>query len=440
MVHDIVPVKYFIEILKELSRNKKLSRQELVSRILERDLFFAVTDIQRAVNCLLESKIIYSHFSTLSINKKYTNEVETIINPSSNKELTTGYLEDLYTRESNIAQAAPTKWVEFFLGVVSVLQIVPFVGEMIDASEIGLFAVIVILVALCWFLIFNGTYFNKHPILIPLDVQQKLLFQYDAGEYVEHSAPQTSRGVKLAKLANLQDGDIVLDIGCGDGRTTLELFKTNEKVKSIEGNDISESQIEEANELAGLPENRRFRSIVSFECLDFKEYDAANPPKYSLAFSNSAIHWIGPEAYQTIFNLLIPGGRLCVEQAGKNEYQSLHNACRSVISEMGLDEIFGDWDVHDNDYYTPSREEMMNLLSSLGYTNINVEDVEIVYEGEARLDLYEAFLVASLQPYYRIIKNQSLCEQFKNTLRKKLFEEEPSVISHRLVILANKPK
>lgn len=83
---------------------------------------------------------------------------------------------------------------------------------------------------------------------------------------------------------------------------------------------------------------------------------------------------------------------------------------------------------------------MMNLLSSLGYTNINVEDVEIVYEGEARLDLYEAFLVASLQPYYRIIKNQSLCEQFKNTLRKKLFEEEPSVISHRLVILANKPK
>lgn len=109
MVHDIVPVKYFIEILKELSPNKKMSRQELVSRILERDLFFAVTDIQRAVNCLLESKIIYSHFSTLSINKKYTNEVETIIDPSSNKELTTGYLEDLYTRESSIGASGSDK-------------------------------------------------------------------------------------------------------------------------------------------------------------------------------------------------------------------------------------------------------------------------------------------------------------------------------------------
>lgn len=441
MVHDIVQVKYFIEILKELSDSgQKMSRRELVCKILERDPSFAVTDIQRAVNCLLESKIIRSRFSKLAISKRYVREVKTIISPSSNRELTIGYLEDLYTREWNISQSTPTKWVEFFLGVVSVLQVVPFVGELAGASGTSLFVVIVVLVIVCWLFVFNGTYFNKHPILIPLDVQQKLLFEYDANEYAAHSTPQTSRGIELAQRAKLKDGDVVLDIGCGDGRTTLALFKTNEKVESIYGNDISESQIEKANELAGVPENRPFRSIASFECCDFMDYEATDSQGYSLAFSNSAIHWIGPEAYRHIFDLLVPGGRLCVDQAAKDEYQDLHDACRSLISEMGLDQLFGDWDVHDNDYYTPSAEVMRGLLSSIGYSNIEVELDVINYEGKARLDLYEAFIVASLHPYFRIIKNESTCEQFKNNLRKKLIRERTPAISRRLVILASKPE
>lgn len=440
MVRDIVQVKYFIEILKELAASEEMSRRELVSKILEKDPSLAVTDIQRAVNCLLESKIIHSRFSKLAINRKYIKEVETIISPASNRELTTGYLEDLYTREWDISQAAPTKWVEFFLGVVSVLQIVPFVGEMVGASGPSLVAVMIVLVVLCWLLIFNGTYFNKHPILIPLDVQQNLLFKYDANEYVAHSAPQTSRGAELVQLADLQDDDTVLDIGCGDGRTTLALFKTNEKVKTIVGNDISESQVEKANELAGAPGNQRFRRVVSFECLDFADYDAAESSKYSLVFSNSAIHWIGPEAYRTIFDMLVPGGRICVEQAAADEYQDLHNACHSVISEMDLDEAFGDWDIHDDDYYTPSQEDMTSWLKSIGYEDVDVQHASISYEGDDRLDLYEAFLVASLQPYFRMIKQESLCERFKNNLRRKLIEEETPAISNRLVILAKKPE
>lgn len=440
MFNEIGQVDYFIVILKELHRNKEMTRTELVKGILARDPSFAVTDIQRAVNCLLESKIIRSSFGKLTIRKRYAKEVDIIIQPDSNKVLTHGYLEDLYNREQEISRAAPTKWVEFFLGLVSVLQIVPFVGELVGANGTSLIAVIVILGALCWLLIFNGTYFNKHPILIPLDIQQELSFQYNAEDYVKHSAPQIERGKHLIALANLQDNDVVVDVGCGDGRTTLALFDTNPNVKSITGYDISSSQVHKANQLASEEGNEAFRRAVIFECLDFSQADHIDTPHFTLAFSNVVIHWIGPQAYKRMFDLLVPGGRICVEQCGYDDLQELHDVCSKVTTDMGMGELFKDWRIQDHGYYIPKQEELHRTLTDIGYENINIQHEAFDYpQDHSPEGIFEAFLVSSLHRYYDVIKDEGLCVQFKEQVRERFKTEGTPAHAHRLIVTATKP-
>lgn len=99
-----------------------------------------------------------------------------------------------------------------------------------------------------------------------------------------------ARGRRLAALANLCDGDEVLDVGCGDGRTTLVLFATNRNVKRIVGYDVSANQIAAAEELASRTENADFANIASFVCEDFAEAHLPDDELFTLAFSNLAVH------------------------------------------------------------------------------------------------------------------------------------------------------
>lgn len=441
MDNEIGQVDYFIVILKELSSGKEMTRRELVGDILSRDPSFAVTEIQRAINCLIESRIIRSSLQhKLSIRHRYAKDVEIIIRPGSNRALTYGYLQDLYTREREISQGAPTKWVEFFLGVVSVLQIVPFIGELAGASGASLIAVMVALIALCWVLVFNRTYFNKHPILIPLDIQQELSFQYNADDYVEHSAPQMERGRNLVSLAQLKDDDVVVDVGCGDGRTTLALFETNPNVKGITGYDISCSQIQKANELAEEPGNEDFRRIATFECLDFSQADRCELPRFTLAFSNVVIHWIGPIAYEKMFNLLVPGGRICVEQCGFDDLQELHDACMDATADLGMQDLFRGWRIQDHGYYIPKPEELEATLERLGYVDIDIRHDAFDYPQDFSYDgIFEAFLVSSLHRYYDVIKDEELCEQFKQRVRERFQINDAQAHAHRLIVTARKP-
>jgi hypothetical protein len=269
-MQEMQEIDCFISILSALSVQRN-TRRRLVSEVISRDPELAVTELQRAINCLLESKIIIAQFGKLHISHKYLDEVATIIDPKTNPELSHGYLQDLYLRENDISKARPTKWVEFFLSTVSILQIIPYVCGLIGISNEDELIVIVMLLIFAWLLVFNRTYFNKHPILIPLDVQQKIHSEYDAEAYIKNSSPQIERGRKLIKLAKLEDNDKVLDVGCGDGRTTLSLFRSNESVQKIVGVDFSKGQIKEAKKLASHPENVKFKKVTEFLYGDFLE-------------------------------------------------------------------------------------------------------------------------------------------------------------------------
>jgi trans-aconitate methyltransferase len=426
MMDGELHIECFINIFNKV-QGVKLSRKQVVEICLAGDDRFGVTETQRAINQLLESKLLIARRGKLIVNRKFANVINAITDDTTDKKLIAGYLQDLYFRERNITEGIPTKWLEFFLGLVSLIQIVPYIVELLKLDSDLDFFVIVIFASICWLLVFNRTYFNKHPVLIPLDVQEEIRSAYNAEEYMRHSQIQTSRGQKLIDLVQILPNDKILDVGCGDGRTTLKLYQKNKDISKIIGVDISESQIQAAKELAQGVER------LSFYVGDFLKPDFDPEEIFTLVFSNAAIHWIGKDAYSKISGLLEIGGRICVEQAGNGGYFELHQVCQKVIDKMGVRDIFHGFDIYKH-YYAPTESELREVLTANGFT-----DIVIVKEAiENDSTIYVQFAVASLHPYFDVLKAVNLKRAFKEIFLELCNEIKPSTNSTRFIIEAKK--
>jgi len=235
-------------------------------------------------------------------------------------------------------------------------------------------------------------------------------------------------GSKLIDETQLQPGDKVIDVGCGDGRLTLMLFDKCPKVHSILGVDISKSQVEAATQLAA--EKEVCSTTVAFHEADFlkKEFDS----KFTLAFSAAAIHWIGEEAYRKIHSLLASGGRISVEQAGDGGYVHLHETARKITKQPRFNRYFDGFSI-DSFYYTPTYSQMQDLLTEIGFKNISIQKSEVVHDESS----YPAFTVASLHPYYDRLPSE-LRDSFRDAFLDECRSSRPSASSVRLFIKAIK--
>ena len=251
---------------------------------------------------------------------------------------------------------------------------------------------------------------------------------YDATQYTQNSTSQFTRGNKLVARSHAAPGSRVLDIGCGDGRVTLQLFHANPGI-TIDAFDFSQSQINAALDLReanGLTE----QDIRFFVCagLEFRADSL-----YDLVFSSSAIHWIGPQMYDIAYAALKPNGSLLVHQGGRGTYQEMHACARQAIKNLGLEDYYRDWTVP---LYYPTREAMVRHLTQIGFTDVSVELIE--NDGSDAPNLYKEFAVASLVAYYDRIPDEyhSVLEQEYLRL---CAETQPSKTAYGLWIEAVKP-
>jgi ubiquinone/menaquinone biosynthesis C-methylase UbiE len=393
----------------------------------------SIVNVQRDVNTLIEAKILKSRHGYIWPNKHYQKQLKVIASRAVENEIVVGFLDDLVMREKQISEQTSQKWIEFFLAVVAVIQIIPYLCSLIALNESFEILAMVLFSIVIWFIIFNRAYYNKHPILIPIEIQNLIARnEFDATEYRKHSQIQTSMGLKLMDELEINKGDVLLDAGCADGRLTFEIFNRHKNLLGkIIGVDISASQINAAKQ--SFLEHSIDSKLYEFYRQNLLDIDLLGV-QFNKIYSNATLHWVGANAYKKLYDVLLPNGTLLIEQAGNLGYFRLHNTCLQVIENLGLSHLFEKFDIQQY-YYAPLESELTKWLEDIGYVDITIRTIKV----SNLPDIYEQFATASLFPYYRFIEDNSVRVMFKSEFLKLCEQNEPSTESNRFIIHARKP-
>jgi trans-aconitate 2-methyltransferase len=138
------------------------------------------------------------------------------------------------------------------------------------------------------------------------------MYKWDPQDYARHSRGQETWAKELLALVDLQADDVVLDIGCGDGRTTAAIAASVPQGRVL-GVDLSADMVSHAATQHCRPPT---------DNLQFARADAgalAFEAEFSVVFSNATLHWVPDQraAVHGIARALRPCGRFVAQMGGR---------------------------------------------------------------------------------------------------------------------------
>ncbi len=157
-------------------------------------------------------------------------------------------------------------------------------------------------------------------------------------------------GRELLELLAPQQGERILDLGCGTGHLTHEIAQSGAEVVGI---DASPEMVEQA---------RRNYPDLRFEVADARDF--AVDKHFDAVFSNAVLHWVKPPepVVGCVSRALKPGGRFVAEFGGKGNIRAVVDGIYRVLAAFGV----GDADKF-NPWYYPSVGEYASLLEAHGF-------------------------------------------------------------------------
>ncbi len=156
-------------------------------------------------------------------------------------------------------------------------------------------------------------------------------------------------GREVVDLLDPKPGERILDLGCGTGHLTHEIFECGVDVMGV---DASPEMIAQA---------RSTYPKLSFEIADARTMQFDLP--FDAVFSNAALHWVheADQAVARISGALVPGGRFVAEFGGRGNVTVILAGIRAALAELGVPEeaVFPIW-------YFPGIADYAQLLESNG--------------------------------------------------------------------------
>ena len=173
--------------------------------------------------------------------------------------------------------------------------------------------------------------------------------------YAKNARFVSDLGAPLIDLLDLKPGEIILDLGCGDGALSEKLALAGAVVYGV---DASHAQLKAAR-ARQLPV-----AVMDGQRLAVKR-------RLDAVFSNAALHWMKEpkEVLEGVANSLKPGGRFVGECGGKGNVEIIRQALHTALQRRGIDP----WSV--DPWYYPSVEEYTELLRR---SNFTVEYIELI--------------------------------------------------------------
>ena len=151
----------------------------------------------------------------------------------------------------------------------------------------------------------------------------------------------------LLKILLPAKGELILDLGCGDGALTKQICDSG---ASVIGADASVDQVKAARNLGILA------VVMDGRYLAFNNI-------FDAIFTNASLHWMTSpdDVIEGMWNSLKPGGRLVGEMGGAGNIASIIFALKKALSRRGLEhKIYFPW-------YFPEGLEYRSMLEARGF-------------------------------------------------------------------------
>ena len=179
--------------------------------------------------------------------------------------------------------------------------------------------------------------------------------RWSPADYAKNAAFVPQLGDAVLHLLAPRPGELILDVGCGDGALTARIAAAGANVIGL---DASVEMVEAA----------RARGIDAFVA-DAEGMDLARFGQFDAVFSNAALHWmLDPDAVATgIFAALKAGGRFVGEMGGEGNLATLRRGLRDELTERGYE-----MPAQDPAWYA-SAEEFTRLYCVAGFSGIRAE-------------------------------------------------------------------
>jgi trans-aconitate methyltransferase len=190
-------------------------------------------------------------------------------------------------------------------------------------------------------------------------------FTWDPKDYKDNSKAQQQWARELMAKLDLKGSENILDIGCGDGKVTVEIAGLVQE-GSVIGVDNSDAMIALATEQYPPEKHKN----LSFMPMDASNLEFNN--EFDVVFSNAALHWVKNHkpVVEGIYKSLRPGGRILLQMGG----QGNANDILSVIDDLKYQE---EWQPYFEDFEFPygflGTEEYTALLEESGFSIDRVE-------------------------------------------------------------------
>lgn len=178
---------------------------------------------------------------------------------------------------------------------------------------------------------------------------------WNPASYAKNARFVSDLGAPLLALLNGKPGEIILDLGCGDGALTEKIAAAG---STVYGCDASVAQLQAARQ-------RGIQTIV----MDGQQIGLKRC--FDAVFTNAALHWMkqAEKVVEGVANSLKPGGRFVGEFGGKGNVETIRQALHCALRKRGIDP----WNV--DPWYYAAPQEYTELLDRHGFT---VEYIELI--------------------------------------------------------------
>jgi SAM-dependent methyltransferase len=150
-------------------------------------------------------------------------------------------------------------------------------------------------------------------------------------------------------------GELILDLGCGDGQLTAKIAAAGAEVIGLDAS---------PEMLAGARERGLDARLGNAEALAFEsEFDAV--------FSNAALHWVRDQdaMLKGVHRALRPGGRFVAEMGGHGNIAAIRVALMAALERHGCSGL------EDGVNYYPAPEAYTQSLEKHGFS---VEQMQLI--------------------------------------------------------------